>query len=119
MKSLQEVDTYLASLNDWRGKELAEYRDFVHQTAPELEEGWKWGVPVYTGKKLVLAMSAFKGHIKINFFYGAMLDDPQQLFNSGLDSKENRSINLAEGESVDKAALKSLIQEALQLDEQS
>jgi hypothetical protein len=89
------------------------FRSAVHRVAPAAEEGWKWDVPVFlTSGRLVCAMSSFAKHTKYNFFNGAALGDPHHLFNSGLESKKSRSINLAEGGSVDAAKLDALIREA-------
>ena len=56
-------------------------------------EEWKWETPVWSHNGNVLAFGAFKDHIKINFFKGALLDDPQGLFNAGLDAKKTRAID--------------------------
>jgi hypothetical protein len=37
---------------------------------------------------LVCSIGAFKQAVKINFFQGAFLEDPQKLFNAGLDAKK-------------------------------
>lgn len=74
----------------------------------------KWGVPVFLkNKKLVCAMSTFKEHTKFNFFEGASLNDKNKLFNSGLDSKKHRSINLTEDEVINEENLKDLIKQAI------
>jgi hypothetical protein len=61
----------------------------------------------------VVAIGAFKDHIKLNFFKGASLDDPKGLFNAGLDAKATRAIDLNEGDQIDEAALKDLIRAAV------
>ncbi len=108
-----QIDSYIAATPAWQRENLARFRSAVHRVAPAAEEGWKWDVPVFLGNgRLVCAMSSFAKHTKYNFFNGAALTDPHQLFNSGLDSKKSRSINLAEGESMDAAQLDELIREA-------
>lgn len=110
------IDAQIAELNDWRGARLQKFRELVHTTAPELNEEFKWGVGVFTYKgKLVCAMSAFKGHTKFNFFKGAQIVDRNKLFNSGLESKQHRSINLSESDAVNEPAIKELIIAALNL----
>ena len=49
---------------------------------------------------------------EVQLFDGAQLDDPAHLFNSGLESKRARSINLADGETIDTAQLKRLVKSA-------
>ena len=63
----------------------------------------------------VLAVGAFKDHVKINFLQGASLDDPAGLFNAGLDAKTSRAIDLRQGDRLDEAALRDLIRAAVAL----
>lgn len=105
----EKVTKSIESYNDWRGELLKELRALINETAPELTEDLKWGVPVWTYKGLVCAISAFKDHVKMNFFKGAYLPDPKGIINGGQDSKEHRSINLSQGDKLDTAAIKELL----------
>jgi hypothetical protein len=69
-------------------------RELIHEADPDLTEEWKWNTAVWTHNGNVCAVGAFKDHIKLNFFKGASLPDPYGLFNSGLDAKASRSIDL-------------------------
>jgi hypothetical protein len=51
--------------------------------------------------------------VKLTFFQGASLPDPAGLFNSSLEGKTRRAIDVREGEEVDEGAFKSLIREAV------
>ena len=53
--------------------------------------------------------------MKLNFFKGASLPDPKKLFNAGLEAKGTRTIDIAENDKVDEAALKELIRAAVAL----
>jgi len=112
MTPSQNIDAYIAGLDDWRGDMLARLRALVNESAPELEEQWKWDTPVWAGKGNVLAISAFKDHVKINFFKGASLEDTQGLFNAGLEAKATRAIDFSHGGEIDEANLKELIRAA-------
>jgi hypothetical protein len=109
----QHITNQIAELADWRGKMLARLRKVILDAAPGLTEEWKWGTPVWSQKGNVVAVGAFKDHLKINFFKGAALDDPHGLLNAGLDAKAMRSIDLGEGDTIDEAALKELIRAAV------
>lgn len=110
MTASSQIDAQIANLADWRGDKFSWYRQFVHQFAPELKEEFKWGVGVFTyDGKPVLAFSAFKDHVKFNFFHGAQLVDNQNLFNSGLDSKQHRSANLGQNDKLDEEVLRDMI----------
>ncbi len=113
MNVSDKITERINSYDDWRGEMLKELRKLINDTAPELTEDFKWDVPVWTSNGLVCAISAFKDHVKINFFKGAYLPDPSNIFNSGLDSKEHRSINLAQSDKLDKAAVQELIYAAV------
>ena len=116
MNLATSIDAMLAPLTDWRGDILREYRVLFAKQFPELTESFKWGVPVYSGKKLVLAMSAFKDIVKINFFEGAFLPDPHKLFNNGLDSKKHRSIDMSAVTKPNQTHLIELIKAAIEHD---
>lgn len=113
MDASEKITRHIAQYDDWRGELLYELRELINGTEPELTEDFKWGVPVWTHNGLVCAISGFKNHVKINFFKGAYLFDPNKLFNSGLDSKEHRSINFSKDDKLDKTALQALVQEAV------
>jgi hypothetical protein len=53
--------------------------------------------------------------VKLTFFKGAALNDPSGLFNSSLDGKVRRAIDIREGEKTDEEALKTLVRAAVTL----
>ena len=110
---MSQTDDLIDSYPDWRGDLLKELRELINSAPLGLNEEFKWGVPVWTNNGLVCAISAFKDHVKMNFFKGALLDDPNKIFNSGLDSKEHRSINFAKDDKVDKTAILNLLHAAV------
>lgn len=115
MAPKDDIDTYIANLTDWRGDMVTYLRSVIHDTDDSLVEEWKWSTPVFSKNGMVCALGVFKDHIKINFFKGASLPDLDKLFNSGLDAKNSRSIDLREGNTVDESKLKNLIKSAINL----
>jgi hypothetical protein len=109
----EEIDNAIAALPDWRGERLSRLRNLINQADPILKEDWKWGTPVWTHNGNVISLGAFKEHVKVNFFKGASLDDPQGLFNAGLDAKATLSIDLRENDSIDEQAQRELIRAAV------
>ena len=105
------TEEYLADLPAWQAEYLEEFRQAIHASANEVDEVIKWGTPVFMYKsKMVFAMSAFKHHVKYNFFYnGAQLSDPDKLFNNGFTAKKSRAIDRAEGQEVDSDKLRTLV----------
>jgi len=111
----QHIDKAINDLTDWRGKRMAQLRKLIHEASSEITEDWKWDTPVFACKGNVVAIGAFKDHIKLNFFKGASLADSKKLFNSGLEAKASRSIDVTEDSKIDEAALKDLIRAAVAL----
>ena len=109
----QQIDNYINEMGDWRGKMIARLRKLILEAAPELTEEWKWDTPVWSQKGNVVAAGVFKDHVKLNFFKGASLEDPNGLFNAGLEAKATRAIDFAEGEKINETALKELVQTAV------
>ena len=115
MEPSQQIDKRIAELPDWRGKLLARLRNLILETAPELQEAWKWSSPTWIHHGNVLSAGVFKNHLKLNFYQGATLDDPHNLFNAGEDAKATRSIDFHNGDDVDEAALQELVRAAVAL----
>jgi hypothetical protein len=113
MSPSEQITQKIASYTDWRGPALARLRALILEADPNLTEEWKWNTPVWSHQGLICSIGAFKDHVKINFFQGAALKDPQGLFNAGLDAKATRAIDFAEGDHPNEAALKALIRSAV------
>jgi hypothetical protein len=115
MNPSDQITAYIDELGDWRGKTVARLRAVIRAASPDLVEQWKWSTPVWAYQGNVLAVGAFKDHVKLVFFKGASLDDPAGLFNAGLDAKATRAIDLHQGDRLDEAALRDLIRAAVAL----
>ena len=115
MNASDLIDKQIAELGDWRGPIFARLRALIHDADPEIAEEWKWSTGIFSHSGMVCAVGAFKDHVKLNFFQGAVLDDPHKLFNAGLDAKKTRAIDLYAGDAVDEPALKELIRAAVAL----
>ena len=113
MKPSERIDQQIAELADWRGQTISRLRKLILEADPGLTEEWKWNTAVWSHQGLVCAVGAFKETVKMNFFQGAFLEDPQKLFNAGLDAKKMRSIDFHEGDAVDESALIELIRAAV------
>ena len=113
MTPSQLITERITELDDWRGEMLAQLRQLILEADPDIVEAWKWDTPVWTHKGNVVAAGAFKDHVKLNFFKGASLDDPNGLFNAGLEAKATRAIDIHEGDTVREDALKDLIRTAV------
>ena len=110
------IDLRIAELGDWRGEVLARIRSLIHEAVPGVEETWKWrGVPVWEKHGILTTGETYKDKVKLTFARGASLADPTKLFNSSLDGNARRALDLFEGDALDEAAFKALVQEAAAL----
>lgn len=111
----QHIDHQIAATGGWRGEFMKQLRDLIHQADPEITENWKWDTGVWTDHGMVCAVSPFKSHVKINFFQGVKLADPKNRFNSGIESKQHRGLNLQEGDKIPTEQILLWVKEAVRL----
>jgi hypothetical protein len=111
----QLIDARIEELGDWRGETLARVREVIHQADPEVVEEWKWRVPVWSHDGIVCTGETYKKAVKLTFAQGASVDDPSGLFNSSLEGKVRRAIDIHEGEEIDAEAFKALFRAAVDL----
>jgi hypothetical protein len=96
-------------------------RGLIRDADPEVVEEWKWakatspGTPVWSHDGGICTGETYKSVVKLTFFKGASLDDPAGLFNSSLEGKTRRAIDIREGEQLDANAFKALIRAAVAL----
>ena len=109
-----KITKRIQELGDWRGETLARVRQLIHDADPDIQEEWKWrGTPVWSHDGGVCTGESYKQVVKLTFFRGASIKDPNKLFNSSLEGNTRRAIDLREGEKINQAALKQLIRAAV------
>ncbi len=107
---------------NWREATLARMRTLILEADPGMIEERKWkkaanpdGVPVFSHHGIVCTGETYKDKVKLTFAKGASLEDPAGLFNSSLEGKERRAIDLHEGDGIDEEAFKALVRSAAEL----
>ena len=117
----QLIDKRIRELSDWRGKTLSKVRGTIKEADPDIVEEWKWvkptnpGTPVWSHNGGICTGESYEKVVKLTFFKGAALNDPSGLFNSSLDGKVRRAIDIKENDKINEGALKNLIREAVAL----
>lgn len=117
----KQIDERIRELGDWRGKTLSKVRGIIKEADPDVVEEWKWvkatnpGTPVWSHNGDICTGETYKSVVKLTFFKGAALSDPSGLFNSSLDGKVRRAIDIKEIDTIDEEALTNLIREAVVL----
>ena len=80
------------------------------------EETLKWGIPTYVyDKKNLVGVGAFKHHVGLWFFQGALLKDNKQILHNAQDGKTKamRQIHFKSIEEVEESVLNSYLQETI------
>jgi hypothetical protein len=114
MNPSERIDELIAGLTDWRGKTLAGVRRAILSADRQIIEEWKWmGSPVWSRDGMIAVGNDHKDKVKLTFSNGAMLLDPDKLFNADLKGNRWRAIDFFEGDKVNERALKNLVRTAV------
>jgi hypothetical protein len=117
MSPAEQIEKRIVELDSWRAETVKWIRRLVAEAEPALKEEWKWNNAAWSQNGLVLGLVAetnkSKDVVQLTFFQGAALQDPQRLFNAGLDSKAMRYIKIHQGDTLDETALRELIAAAI------
>ncbi len=117
----KQIDERIREFPAWRGTTLGRVREIIKKADPEVTEEWKWvkatspGTAVWSHDGGICTGEVYKSVVKLTFFKGAALPDPDGLFNSSLDGKVRRAIDIKEDEKINAAALTKLIRAAVAL----
>ena len=110
----QTIDQMIAELNDFRGSIIAQIRKIIHKADPDIIEEWKWmGSPVWSHDGMVCLAVLCKDKVKLTFYEGTHLADPDNLFNAGLGSKW-RTIDFHRDDPIREQPLEALIKSAIE-----
>lgn len=116
------IDMKIRELGDWRGKTLQKVRKLVKAADPKVVEEVKWrkptnpsGVPTWSHDGIICTGETYKDKVKLTFANGAALKDPSKLFNSSLEGKVRRAIDIRENETINETAFRELVRAAVAL----
>jgi hypothetical protein len=107
------ISTRIKELGDWRGEVLARVRALIKEADPEVQEEWKWDLPVWSHGGIICTGETYKKAVKLTFAKGASLPDPSKLFTSSLEGKVRRAIDIPEAGKINEKAFKALIKAAV------
>jgi len=99
--------------------ELRALRALLAET--ELVEEMKWSMPTYTiNGKNVIMLAAFKEHVSLSFFKGAIVDDPKGLLvKAGENTHVSRQLRFTSEEEIEAQldAIRALVASAIQVEQ--
>ena len=112
-----DPDEWLEISPEFSRAVAAELRECFFQWEPDLTESIKWNNLCFSGRKLLVGLSACKKHLAIFFFRGTELPDPARLFNECGENNTNiRSIRLTALDALNRNALRTMLRTAVKLD---
>ena len=116
------IDAIIKAPGDWRSTTLARLRAVILSADASIVEEVKWkkpsrpaGVSVWSRDGNICIVEALKSAVRLTFPKGALLEDPEHVFNTRLDSATVRAVDVREGDMVNEAALRALIRQAAKL----
>ena len=110
-------DEWLETAPDFSRPIAGQLREWILAWEPDLTESVKWNNLCFSGRKLVLGLSACRKHLALFFFRGTELADRAGLFSAGGENNTNlRSIRLTTLESLHRPAFRALLHAAVALD---
>src|SRR5215813_9507085 len=118
----QQIDAIIKAPGNWRSETLSQLRALIQQADPAVVEEVKWkkpsrpmGVPVWSHNGILCVADTLKKAVRLTFPKGAQIKDPRKSFNTRLDSKTVRAIDFFDADTVDEAALKAIILDAVRV----
>ena len=103
------IDAYIDGLPDWQQVICRQLREIVWAADPEIQETIKRSVqPYFVLHGNVCALLATKDHVNL-FLYDPIAPDPHGIINQGHGNSTARTIQVYDGDSVDRAALTELL----------
>lgn len=114
----EKIDAYLATVSEDQQPILELIRKTVNAVDDRIQEDWKWRAPCFSMDGLVCWFVAFKHHVGLNFFKGAMIKDTHKAFVENKDDdKSNRMMHYKSLNEVDTAVIEDYVKQAISLNE--
>ncbi len=116
-KSAQNaIDAYIAKAPEFARKICEKIAGLIRKAAPELRAEMKWNCPVWSGKAMVVGLGAFKAHVNLHFFKGALVPDPDGLLAHGEGNASSRTMKFTAESEVPLKGIEKLLRAAVKVD---
>ena len=103
------VDDFINNLPAWQQNICFQVRQLIYDAEPEIQETIKRGDrPYFELQGNICAFQAAKDHVNV-FIYDPIAPDPEHIINQGEGNLTARSIQIYQGEQINAAAFKNLI----------
>lgn len=112
----KRIDEAFAKAEPWAQPFLNRIRQLIHHVDEDITENWKWG-PNFDKKGMLCGVWAFKKHISIVFYKGAMMKDPYEVLVHGGNNLLIRIMKYKPGDQLNEELILAYIEEAIQINE--
>lgn len=111
------IDEYISSKENFSREICEELRNLIHKSNTSIIEDWKWKVPIFQHNEMVCAFAAFKKHVSLTFFNGAIMSDKHQLFSDDCSAQKTRTIKFYAISEINQNKLLDYFKEAIVINE--
>lgn len=111
---VNKLETWYSELSEEQREIALQLREFVKEQQPQLLEQIKWNQPCFYGNSMVVYIQKAKGHVALGFGQGALLKDTSGILEGS--GSQMRHVKCPFGSPLDRAALKDLVDQAVELD---
>jgi len=108
------TDEYVKKLESPVKEIVVELRAIVTGYSASLKETIKWNVPTYSINSNICSIMAHQNHVNLQIFHGAHIVDAGKLAGTG---KDMRHLKFVAKEDISTALIKSILSQAIELDE--
>lgn len=77
---ISKVESWIADRSEETQKIVEQFRTVIFQALPEIEESFKWNIPIYVHVKNLVYLNETKTGLVIGFMNGAQMNDPANIF---------------------------------------
>jgi uncharacterized protein YdeI (YjbR/CyaY-like superfamily) len=110
------IDQYIARAAPFARPICRRLRKIIHKADAGIVEDWKWG-PNFNKAGMVCGIWAFKSHVSLTFFQGALLKDPKKILIHGAANAQNRAVRFMSPGEIPERTLLSYVREAVRNNE--
>lgn len=106
------ITEYIDQQADFAKLICVKLRGIILSSDKSIIEDWKWG-PNYYADGMVCGFGAFKRHVSLVFFQGALLKDEKKILVANPGNIHNRHIRLTDVSQIKSSIIKGFIKESI------
>lgn len=115
MATPHTIDDYIAQQAEWQVSMLKKLVKLVKKHAPDAGGAIQWKQPVFSFGGPMAYLKAEQGYVRVGFWRGAEIDDPDELLEGG--GTKMRHVKIAEGSRIPSKVLGAMIEQAFALND--